>query len=356
VVLPFLGVVPTATFVSCSYTVWDLFGYDNDQDIQIFNLIGCTTGNNGNGGEVWVRLARLNIQGGILGISNRLDWRVSSSRISDATLVIGVDAATNAFRPLYISNVGNVAPYRQDHVFTNCNFIAQSTANGSTTGYAFQSSAAATTSSYRVEFNNCYFSSAFQYNAECYRAGTIVFNECSLSSRVGAWAIRVGADNTYISDVTISNCDLTNVSGSLYSVGAAGTTNWRLRFNGVMDYAKFTALGRPATEYQDTKVVHNCIWMADSRPAAAGLNGQIVRLRKPTLGQAAEYVCSVGNITTATWRISQQAGTVRNTTASRPVPNANDIGLVYLDTTLDADGKPIWWNGTAWVDATGLVV
>lgn len=26
------------------------------------------------------------------------------------------------------------------------------------------------------------------------------------------------------------------------------------------------------------------------------------------------------------------------------------------DTTLDADGKPIWWNGTAWIDATGLVV
>ena len=28
-------------------------------------------------------------------------------------------------------------------------------------------------------------------------------------------------------------------------------------------------------------------------------------------------------------------------------------GTYYFDTTL---GKPIWWNGTAWVDATGATV
>ncbi len=35
---------------------------------------------------------------------------------------------------------------------------------------------------------------------------------------------------------------------------------------------------------------------------------------------------------------------------------AYEFGVMYMDTTLDADGKPIWWNGTAWVDATGAVV
>jgi hypothetical protein len=49
-------------------------------------------------------------------------------------------------------------------------------------------------------------------------------------------------------------------------------------------------------------------------------------------------------------------GAGKGTTAQRPSPGANDYGAVYLDTTLDADGKPIWWNGTAWVDATGAVV
>jgi hypothetical protein len=51
-----------------------------------------------------------------------------------------------------------------------------------------------------------------------------------------------------------------------------------------------------------------------------------------------------------------QSSVFWGTTANRPTPSANDIGLQYLDTTLDADGKPIWWTGTAWVDATGAVV
>ena len=43
-------------------------------------------------------------------------------------------------------------------------------------------------------------------------------------------------------------------------------------------------------------------------------------------------------------------------TANRPTPSTTDVGLMYFDTTLDADGHPIWWNGSAWIDAQGLVV
>lgn len=46
----------------------------------------------------------------------------------------------------------------------------------------------------------------------------------------------------------------------------------------------------------------------------------------------------------------------RSTTANRPAPASTDIGMMFLDTTLDADGKPIWWTGTVWVDATGAAV
>ena len=35
-------------------------------------------------------------------------------------------------------------------------------------------------------------------------------------------------------------------------------------------------------------------------------------------------------------------------TASRPT--AVYVGQPYFDTTI---GKPVWWNGTTWVDATG---
>lgn len=39
------------------------------------------------------------------------------------------------------------------------------------------------------------------------------------------------------------------------------------------------------------------------------------------------------------------------TTAARPTTRS--LGYMYFDTTL---GKPIWWNGAAWVDATGATV
>jgi hypothetical protein len=50
----------------------------------------------------------------------------------------------------------------------------------------------------------------------------------------------------------------------------------------------------------------------------------------------------------------QEDRVVKNTTANRP--SLPLTGQLYLDTTLDPDGKPIWYTGTAWVDATGAVV
>ena len=44
------------------------------------------------------------------------------------------------------------------------------------------------------------------------------------------------------------------------------------------------------------------------------------------------------------------------TTANRPVDNVQSplsIGQFYFDTTL---GRPIWYNGTNWVNASGTVV
>lgn len=53
---------------------------------------------------------------------------------------------------------------------------------------------------------------------------------------------------------------------------------------------------------------------------------------------------------------AQTTTTLRSTTANRPTLTSIDQGQMYFDTTLDPDGKPIWWTGTAWVDATGATV
>jgi hypothetical protein len=58
------------------------------------------------------------------------------------------------------------------------------------------------------------------------------------------------------------------------------------------------------------------------------------------------------------WRqISAQ--TYIGVSGSRPSVTSTasaQVGLMYMDTTLAAGGKPIWWNGSNWVDATGAVV
>lgn len=68
-------------------------------------------------------------------------------------------------------------------------------------------------------------------------------------------------------------------------------------------------------------------------------------------------------VITAAWLNSVEAvregidaPTGKSTTANRPTPTANEIGLMYIDTTLAANGKPIWWTGTIWVDALGAAV
>lgn len=43
------------------------------------------------------------------------------------------------------------------------------------------------------------------------------------------------------------------------------------------------------------------------------------------------------------------------TTADRPTSFLY-VGRTYFDTSLGAAGKPIWYNGTNWVDATGATV
>lgn len=60
-------------------------------------------------------------------------------------------------------------------------------------------------------------------------------------------------------------------------------------------------------------------------------------------------------ISSGVWRPIAQSVRL-STTANRPTLRAQDIGVMYMDTTLAAGGKPIWWNGAAWVDATGTVV
>lgn len=53
--------------------------------------------------------------------------------------------------------------------------------------------------------------------------------------------------------------------------------------------------------------------------------------------------------------VSQAYVTLNGTSANRPTSSI--LGQFYFDTSLASGrGKPIWWNGTGFVDATGSYV
>lgn len=81
------------------------------------------------------------------------------------------------------------------------------------------------------------------------------------------------------------------------------------------------------------------------------------RVRNPTpsiTNPVIDRVCITAG-TPGTWRATSWL-TLVGTTPQRPVLTVNDMGVMYMDTTLTAAGKPIWWNGAVWVDATGVAV
>jgi hypothetical protein len=49
-------------------------------------------------------------------------------------------------------------------------------------------------------------------------------------------------------------------------------------------------------------------------------------------------------------RVGRRVPPLSGATTARPDPATVWVGLQFFDTTL---GKPVWSNGTAWVDATG---
>lgn len=60
------------------------------------------------------------------------------------------------------------------------------------------------------------------------------------------------------------------------------------------------------------------------------------------------YVKESGDLTQGGWQplMTRRSGV----TGDRPTPAADAAGYTYFDTTL---GRPVWWTGAAWVDASG---
>lgn len=111
----------------------------------------------------------------------------------------------------------------------------------------------------------------------------------------------------------------------------------------------------PYIKQENTAFPSPRIYVGPSVPTVGSwLRGDVVKMKAPFTSGVVEYVCITAG-TPGVWRASKWL-TGRGVSANRPVLTAIDTGVIYFDNTLNANGKPIWWNGTAWVDAVGAVV
>jgi hypothetical protein len=285
----------------------------------------------------------------------------TGTTFSDTKIRLPYDDTTGAVTSFY--PLASTADHEIE--FNGCEFIIDSlTVPVTPTGFLIQDAGAfsvANSALYTRKriFNNCTFDPRAEFSVDCYRNGTWQFNDCKWGGT--DYVIRwLSATNTYL-DVTINGGDFTEVTGDFLSGSWAvrdqvTTVGW-LRLRGDFYGAGATGLQTSAGTITDAWGLENTRRIDTSSVPTEGLLNDTILLNNAVFGTGNRYSCTTPSATGgAVFRVSGQCGVVKDTTANRVSPTANDIGLTYMDTTLDADGHMIWWNGAAWVDAQGLVV
>lgn len=97
-------------------------------------------------------------------------------------------------------------------------------------------------------------------------------------------------------------------------------------------------------------------WADSASPTALLLYQNSISSTFPALTWAGGIVEMFNG--TDSLQLKQRNGTLadRALLAALPGGYALKIGTTYFATDLGANGAPLWWNGSAWVDATGAIV
>jgi hypothetical protein len=283
------------------------------------------------------------------------------SLFSNCRFLLPYDSGTNsitAFNPHYTAETvrGSIA-------FENCDFVIDSIDDIITpTGYciysqSISSSATAWKRNYRL--SNCRLDPRAEYGIYLYRNGYWRLDNLVYGGSVAA--IRVDVSALRVVDAQINGGDFSKVSGVIIR-GGFFAVNQTTDITQIRMAGGWQGISTELFSTSSGNIVNANFFLDNLRsivlaalPASAVV-GDVITLSGRALGEGKSYICTVASVTAPTFRVLAQQGVKRDTTANRPVPSVSDVGLQYLDNTLDADGKAIWWNGTAWVDATGAVV
>lgn len=353
------GIPLVAAFRDCVIDLLELTSYQDSADAvkaQTVIVENCVAT-----GKLTVRNAKLLASRSTFTVGSGSDefWSRTApgSSVVDCKVVTKYDAGTNTHSPFYPRSETTLGGTYVD--FVRCIFEPASGASGTTTGDAINNAAFyAGAQPFLVRCVDCSFSAFYERTLNAYANGIYEMIRCKIagwSTNPAIGAVNVGGFSTLYGKVLLQDCDFSRATAAFKVYYNNSNALWELRWRGVHKYSEFAITWVASNPDLYTKF--DGIFVADAAPAGLGIKGMRVRVSNPVEGAGEEYVClSNAAAGSATWRITKQFGVKKNTTANRPTLTASDIGAIHLDTTLDADGKPIWWTGTAWVDATGAVV
>jgi len=214
-----------------------------------------------------------------------------------------------------LSGAGCVATDRSDyHVFNNCFFESNDV------GVNF-------TLSQKIVLLGCYFEGNSVAGAnlqsgmdiQCRKAsgGAINYSGRGVSLDDTLTEFRRGADEVFKVDLSelVKKVTLALMDTGALQIGTASTSF----FAGNGSPAGVVTAANSSTYYQKDGY-RNQLWLKRS-----------------------------GGTSTTGWKqlLAQEAG---DTSSRPPLLDATYVGFVWFDTTL---GKPVWWDGSGWVDATG---
>lgn len=349
------NVFPVAAFRDCNINILEFTAYYGTaasvkaQTIVLDNCVAMgklTVGN--------AKLLARNCKFVVASENNFFWYRLAEGSVVESSTIINrYDAATNSISSFYPQALATLGGFYLD--FVNCVFEPGTGANGSTSGRAIGTTNGDYTGAqpFLVRFTECSFSPLYEETINAYATGIYEFIRCKIAGR-GTQAAQVGGFSTYIGKLTFDTCDFSAVTATYKVFYYNNNTLWELKWRGSHNYADYSASYFAVNPDLYTKF--EGVFVAAATPTAGGIKGMRVQILNPVENAGSTYICTVNSATASTWRMENQFGVKKATTANRPTLTASDIGVVYLDTTLDADGKPIWWTGTAWVDATGATV
>jgi hypothetical protein len=274
----------------------------------------------------------------------------AGSRITNTVFYNDIDPITGTITPLLLRDIETA--YASDTLVQDCEFriLSDNPAYvAPSNSYLISDPTPKIGSGYVKQIIRCKFDPRIDYSINANRNGKWILQDNVYGGQTAA--IFTTGGSTYQCEVEVQSGDFSNVIGGFLSY--SGTADTVIRLSGDHYGTPASNLVRRSGSDASVTLTNTRRLVSFSVPPLEGFRGDRVVNNAPAY--VSEWVCVTSSATAATWRADCWI-TNRAVTVSRPTLTASDIGVTYLDTTLAADGKPIWWTGSVWVDATGATV